>query len=391
MASLLVVIVLSGLVLGGIYITRLISQTSEPGTQPPIPHVTPSKTYTLSTNVVPAAGGDINIVSPSSSNGAFEPGSEITLTAIPDDCYTFSYWDGASGSSETATITMDSDKSVTAHFRLKDTTPSAISEVKITSYSDIGATVTWLTDKPATSEVEYGKTKDYGLSTTSGDGLTTSHKVRLTALQPSTTYHLMLKSTDKCGKKTTGTTMLTTQRKISAGTRVGERAPDFTLPYYHDDNPESPNKGGETETLSAYIGKKRIMLNFWDTFCGACVGESPLIRETYQDEKLADRNSESSDFAVITVCIDSNIDEVPDRIDKLQTKYSENIDGSSGEKIGLFTFPILLDVKGETKKAYNVWTIPETVFIDSDGIIREIKLGRFGSKEEIEAILKSLD
>src|SRR4030043_2147639 len=132
------------------------------------------------------------------------------------------------------------------------------------------------------------------------------------------------------------------------------------------------------------------MLNFWDTFCGACIGEFPLIRETYEDEKLADRN-ESSDFAVITVCIDINIDEAPERIEKLQTKYIDEIDDRSGEKVGLFTFPILLDVKGETKKDYNVWTIPETVFIDSDGIIREIKLGRFGSKEEIEAILKSLD
>lgn len=391
LASLLVGIVLSGLVMGGIYAARLISQSVEPGTNPHIPPLTSSKTYTLSTNVVPAAAGDIKIVSPSPSNGTFEPGSEITLTAIPDDCYTFSYWDGASGSSETATITMDSNKSVTANFRLKDTTPPVISEVKITSYSDISATVTWLTDKPATSQVEYGKTKDYGISTTSGDELTTSHKVRLTALEPGTTYHLMVKSTDKCGGEITKTKMLTTLRKISVGTRVGERAPDFTLPYYHDDNPESPNKGGKTETLSTYIGKKKIMLNFWNTFCGACIGEFPLIRETYEDEKLADRNSEHSDFAVITVCIDIKINEAPDRIDKLEIKYSDQIDDRSGAKIGRFTFPILLDVKGETKKDYNVWSIPETVFIDSDGIIREIKTGRFGSKEEIETILKSLD
>jgi len=185
--------------------------------------------------------------------------------------------------------------------------------------------------------------------------------------------------------------MLTTLRKIPVGTRVGERAPDFTLPYYHDDNPDSPNKRGKTETLSEYIGKKKILLNFWNTFCGACIGEFPIIREIYEDEKLADRNSEYSDFAVITVCIDITINEAADRIDKLEKKYSDEIDDRSGAKIGRFTFPILLDVKGETKKDYNVWTIPETIFIDSDGIIREIKLGRFGSKEEIEAILKSLD
>jgi thiol-disulfide isomerase/thioredoxin len=391
LAGLLVSLVLSGLVMGGIYIARLISQSFEPGTQSFIPHATPQKTYTLSTAVVPEAGGDISITSPSSSKGIFEAGSQVTLTATPDDCYTFSYWDGASSSSETATITMDSDKSVTAHFRIKDTTPPAISEIKISSYSDISATITWLTDKPATSEVEYGKTKDYGFSTTSGDELTISHKVRLTPLEPSKTYHLMVKSTEVCGKEATKTTMLTTTRKIPVGTLVGERAPDFTLPYYYDANPESPNKGNKTETLSAYIGKKKVMLNFWNTFCGACIGEFPLIRETYEDENLADKNSENSDFAVITVCIDIRIDEAPERIEQLQTKYRDEIDDRTGKEVGLFTFPILLDVKGETKKAYNVWTIPETVFIDTDGIIREIKLGRFGSKEEIEAILESLD
>jgi thiol-disulfide isomerase/thioredoxin len=286
---------------------------------------------------------------------------------------------------------MDSNKTITANFRLKEATPPVISEVKADSNSDISAAITWLTDKPATGQVDYGKTKDYGLSAVSNDELTTSHKVRITGLEPNTTYYFSVKSTDKCGNEANETKMITTAREITFGERVGERALDFTLPYYNDDNPESPNKAGKTETLSTYIGKKKIMLNFWDTFCGACVGESPLIRETYEDEKLADRNSENSDFLVLTICIDSNIDDVPDRIERLQTKYSEQIDGASGEKVGLYTFPILLDVKGETKKDYHISTIPKTVFIDSDGIIREVKLGRFQNKEEIEAILKSLN
>jgi thiol-disulfide isomerase/thioredoxin len=391
LASLLAGIVITSLIFGGIYATRFFSQNAEPGAQPPVTANTPSKTYTLSTHMVPEAGGEIRIVSPSSGNGTFDPGSQVTLTAVPDDCYTFSYWDGVTGSAETVTMTMDSNKTITANFRLKEATPPVISEVKADSNSDISAAITWLTDKPATGQVDYGKTKDYGLSAVLNDELTTSHKVRITGLEPNTTYYFTVKSADKCGNEANETKMLTTLREIKLGERVGERALDFTLPYYNDDNPESPNKAGKTETLSTYIGKKRIMLNFWDTFCGACVGESPLIRETYEDEKLADRNSENSDFLVLTICIDSNIDDVPDRIERLQTKYSEQIDGASGEKVGLYTFPILLDVKGETKKDYHISTIPKTVFIDSDGIIREIKLGRFQNKEEIEAILKSLN
>ncbi|MCX6008720.1 MAG: redoxin domain-containing protein [Chloroflexi bacterium] len=374
--------------MGGIYVTRLVSQIAEPGTRPPPSPLTPSKTYTLSTNVIPEAGGEIKIVSPSSSSGTFEPGSQITLMAIPDDCYTFDggHWeiDGTLYWKETFTITMDSDKTVAAHFRLKDTTPPAISEVKTTSYSDISATITWETDDEVTSQVEYGETEAYGKTAQSKSEPDTSdgfkYSARLTGLEPNTTYYFKVKVEDKCGNpKTSSTKKLTTLSKIPDGYEVGKRPPPFTLPSYQDNNPESPNKGQKV-SLSDFKGKK-ILLNFWNTFCGACIGEFPLIRGIYNGD---DCKQNKGDLAVITICIDSRIDEAADRIKILEDKYSD--------EAGPFTFPILLDTEENSAKAsYHIWTIPKTVFIDSDGIIREIKIGRFNSKEEIEAILKSLD
>jgi len=386
LASLLVGIVLSGLVLGGIYVTRFVSQSDEPGTQPPPPLLTPSKTYTLSTSVVPEAGGEIRIVSPSSSSGTFEAGSQITLKAIDNNCYTFDggHWeiDGTLYWANPIIITMDSNKSVTAHFRLKDTTPPAISAVKATSYSDVSATITWETDKPATSHVEYGKTKDYGLSAKSNGEPTTSHKIRLTALEPSKTYYFMLKSADKCGNEATKTEMLTTLPEILVGDRVGNRAPDFVLPEYQDsNNPGSPNNG-ELVKLSDFKGKK-ILLNFWNTFCGACIGEFPYLRAIYEDKSWADKNSADSDFVIVAISIDEGADRV-DRIAKLEDKYRD--------EVGPFTFPILLDTEeNSTKDSYHIWTIPKTVFIDSDGVIREIKMGRFKDEGEIIDILNRLD
>jgi thiol-disulfide isomerase/thioredoxin len=277
---------------------------------------------------------------------------------------------------------MDSDKSITANFKPKDSTPPVISEVKADGNSDVSATISWLTDKPATAKVDYGKTKEYGLSAISSEGLTTNHKVQITGLEPNTTYYFAVKSANECGNEADETKMLTTLREISYGEREGQRALDFTLPYYNDDNPESPNKSG-TETLSTYIGKKKILLNFWSTYCGACIGEFPYIRGIYEDENFANRNFANSDFVVLTVCIDSKIDEAPGRIKTLEDKFSS--------ESGPFTFPILMDSVGQTKKDYHIWTIPETIFIDSDGIIREIKIGRFQNIEEIEAILNSLN
>jgi thiol-disulfide isomerase/thioredoxin len=398
LASTLLGIIIIGLVFGGIYAVRFVRQNIIPGITTPSTATTPkdnhgsngsltgpsvSKTYTLSTNIVPEAAGNIVIVPPSSGSGAFEPGSRVTLTAVPDNCHTFSYWDGVTGSSDNVDITMDSNKSITAYFRPKDATPPVISEVKADCNSDISATITWLTDKPATSQVDYGKTRDFGLSTMPSEELTTSHTIRMTGLEPGTTYYFMVKSTDGCGSEASQIKMLATLHGITVGEREGQRALDFTLPYYNDDNPESPNKGGKTETLSTYVGKKKIMVNFWSTYCGACIGEFPFIRGIYEDKNFADRNSENADFVVLTVCIDSKIDEAPARIETLEGKFSEDA--------GPFTFPILFDSVGQTKKEFHIWSIPETIFIDSDGIIREVKIGRFLNIDEIESILKSLN
>ncbi len=398
LVSTLLGIIIIGLVFGGIYAVRFVRQNIIPGITPPSTAVMPEdnhgsnwsltsppvlKTYTLTTNIVPAAAGNITTVPPSSVSGAFESGSRVTLTAVPDNCHTFSYWDGVTGSSDNVDITMDSNKSITAYFRPKDATPPVISEIKADCNSDISATITWLTDKPATSQVDYGKSRDFGLSTMPNEELTTNHKVRMTGLEPGTTYYFMVKSADECGSEASQIKMLATLRGITVGERVGQRPLDFTLPYYNDDNPESPNKGGKTETLSTYVGKKKIMINFWSTYCGACIGEFPFIRDIYEDNNFADRNSENADFLVLTVCNDSKMDEAPGRIKTLEGKFSEDA--------GPFTFPILFDSVGQTKKDFHIWTIPETIFIDSDGIIREVKIGRFLNIEEIEAILKSLN
>lgn len=74
-------------------------------------------TYALTVDA--SGSGD---VSPTS--GSYTEGTEVTLTATPADGYLFSEWSGdASGTTNPLTITMDSDKSITAVFE-EDTTES---------------------------------------------------------------------------------------------------------------------------------------------------------------------------------------------------------------------------------------------------------------------------
>ena len=78
---------------------------------------TPSvETYTLTTIVSPPGAGSV-----SPAGGEYESGEQVTLTASPASGYTFDYWYGAaSGSSNTVTITMNSDKTITAYFEPLD-------------------------------------------------------------------------------------------------------------------------------------------------------------------------------------------------------------------------------------------------------------------------------
>jgi len=79
--------------------------------------------YTLSTSISPSGAGSV-----SPSDGQYEEGSQVTLTATHASGYTFDSWNGdASGSSTTITITMDSDKSLTAHFKVLEAEPAAFS------------------------------------------------------------------------------------------------------------------------------------------------------------------------------------------------------------------------------------------------------------------------
>jgi len=336
----------------------------------------PAQTYSISTSAIPAGGGSI---SRSPDNETYESGTPVTLTAIPASGYIFDGWDSAPGSLPTLEITMNSDKHVTAYFKSTDTTPPQISEVNISKIIDKKATITWETDEDSTSQVEYWTTSDEEPTPAPLDEeLATSHSVRLTGLEPSTTYYFRVKSKDKAGnEETSSRDSLTTLRAIPIGYKVGNYAPHFAFPTYQDDSGQPPNNGS-TVDLDDFLGKKVIVLDFWSTNCSACLAQFPIIRELYEDENLADKN-ESPNLAVLSVCIDG---ENTDRIQILSEKYSE--------KFGPFTFSILLDEEGTTKDSYHIWRIPYTVFIDSDGIIRETKIGRFHSRDEMETILKSL-
>jgi hypothetical protein len=77
-----------------------------------------------------------------------------------------------------------------------DTTPPVISNIQAVNITETSATITWDTDEPATSRVDYGPTIAYELGSVIDGTLVTSHSVNLTGLSASTQYHFRVRSTD---------------------------------------------------------------------------------------------------------------------------------------------------------------------------------------------------
>ncbi|MBP1608153.1 MAG: Fibronectin type domain protein, partial [Acidobacteria bacterium] len=81
-----------------------------------------------------------------------------------------------------------------------DTTPPVISSVAATNITSTGAVVSWETDQPADSKLEYGKTVAY-TNSASLRSLTTSHSLKLRKLTPNTEYHFRVLSANGNGSQ----------------------------------------------------------------------------------------------------------------------------------------------------------------------------------------------
>jgi hypothetical protein len=133
-----------------------------------------------------------------------------------------------------------------------DSTPPVITAVAAGSLSTTSATITWTTDEPATSQVNYGTTTSYGASTTRDATLTTSHSQPITGLTPGTTYHYQVLSTDAAGNSAysadaTFTTPTATTGPVISGVQAGTiSAAEATITWTTDTAATSQVEYGKT-------------------------------------------------------------------------------------------------------------------------------------------------
>jgi hypothetical protein len=82
-----------------------------------------------------------------------------------------------------------------------DSTPPVVSNIAVSSITSSSAVISWTTDEPSSSQVQFGPTRAYGQSTTADATLVTSHSQLLTGLSGGTLYNFRVVSLDGSGNE----------------------------------------------------------------------------------------------------------------------------------------------------------------------------------------------
>ncbi|MBZ5515343.1 MAG: TlpA family protein disulfide reductase [Acidobacteriia bacterium] len=153
-----------------------------------------------------------------------------------------------------------------------------------------------------------------------------------------------------------GTIFFAIQSRQSEPLKVGDEAPDFTLPSLHQ----------QPISLSNFR-RNVVVLNFWATWCPPCVEETPSLK------RFADA-MQGSGITVIGVSVDHD---------------REALERFAAE--AQLTFPIARDPDQTVAAQYGTFKFPETYIIDSNGKIAQKLIGAVDWQDpKIVAVVRGL-
>ncbi|MCL5996937.1 MAG: TlpA family protein disulfide reductase [Chloroflexi bacterium] len=138
---------------------------------------------------------------------------------------------------------------------------------------------------------------------------------------------------------------------------AGSPAPDFAMTLYKDYRADLP----ETIKLSDLRGRV-VVLNFWASWCVECTKEADALEAVWREYR---------DRGVIVLGVDYLDTE------SAALKYLQQYDT---------TYPNGVDLQQEVSRAYRITGVPETFFIDKEGIVRKTVIQALTKQALVNAI-----
>lgn len=135
------------------------------------------------------------------------------------------------------------------------TNQPVITNVGASSITNNSATISWNTDQPADSRVEYGTTTNYGQTTPLDSNLVTNHSVVISGLSQKTTYHYRVHSANANGSSTSGDYTFTTSGPpvISNPQAVNVTSTSATIVWTTDVPADSRVNYGTTSSYGSQV------------------------------------------------------------------------------------------------------------------------------------------
>ena len=142
----------------------------------------------------------------------------------------------------------------------------------------------------------------------------------------------------------------------------GHEVKDFTLPLFSGYEYE-----GNAEVSLEQLRGKVVVINFWASWCKPCEQEAAEVQKAWSIYEP------SGDVVFLGV---DYVDTEPDA--RVYMK-----------KFGI-TFPNGPDLATSISQYFRIKGVPETYFIDRDGVLRYVQVGPFSSIEQIQSIIDPL-
>jgi len=155
---------------------------------------------------------------------------------------------------------------------------------------------------------------------------------------------------------------ITLGKRQQGTVQPGEKIPDFSLKLY-----EGYEHEGQSEIKLSDLRGKVVVLNFWASWCKPCEQEAAELEEAW--------NAYGDSGEVVFLGADY-VDTEPEARIYLQ-------------KFGI-TYANGPDLATKVSQLFRIQGVPETYFIDRDGVLQYVMIGPFSSVDAIRAQIEKM-